>query len=384
MPTCVPPPAGRRRGVRTRARCGVVLGALGVLVGVTGPSLLAAPALATATPVPRAASSRIAFGDGGSAAARAFAALRAASRPGTLALQAARRHPVPVSRSAPITGATTTYFALQPESYGSSDVVRFHTDGHAHVSSRSVIVPASSGTVLVPTSALGRTLVAMQVGDDGQDVVTIDGSGRTHPLTSDGHSSFGMVSPGQRVVFVTTNDRGEADGLAEIDLNGRGRRTLFHETDRDAVLSLPALSPSGRTAYVVRNVFDRQGLPQSSLLAVDVRTGRVSSRPLPGINYVTSVAASPNGRELAFVGYRAADNILGRWLGYRAEADVLPAVGGTARRVAWVDQTSVLFSRGGSRLVVGADGRLVSVGVTSPARDPLYGTEGLTLPVLAR
>ena len=43
-----------------------------------------------------------------------------------------------------------------------------------------------------------------------------------------------------------------------------------------------------------------------------------------------------------------------------------------------------MFSRGSSRLVVGTDNRLVSVAVFGPQRDPLFGTEGLSLPVLAR
>jgi hypothetical protein len=374
--TCVPPsPAGRRSGNRR----GVVLGAFGALVTFAVPGLFTAPA--SAAPAPP---SVVAYGDASAPAGRAFAALRAASRPGFLALEAAHRAPVAAWRSGPIIGSSTTYFALQPAEFGAAQAIRFRTDGHAHVSKRDVIVPSSSDTVVVPTSAMGWNLVAMEVGYAGQNVVTVDGRAGTHRLTSDGHSSFGMLTPSRRVVFVTNDDNGAADGLAEVDLYGRGRRTIFHETDRNAVLSLPALSPSGRTAYLVRNTFDRRGLPQSSLLTVDVRTGHVSSRSLPGINYVTSVAASGNGRDLAFVGYRFSDNLYGKWLGFRAEADVLPVVGGTSRRVSWVDQPSLVFSRGGSRLIVGTGGRLVSVGVSSTARDQLYGTEGLSLPVLVR
>jgi hypothetical protein len=298
-------------------------------------------------------------------------------------LQLARRRPSTAFRSGPLAGSTTTYFALQPAEYGAAQAVRFCTDGRAHVSSRSVIVPSSSDTVVAPSSALGWTLVATEVGYAGQNVVTVDRGGLT-PLTSDGRSSFGMITPSRRVVFVTNSANGYADGLAEVSLSGRGRRVIFHESDPNAVLSLPALSASGRTAYLVRNVFDRRGLPQSSLLSIDVRSGRITNRALPGINYVTAVAAAGNGRELAFVGYRLADNLFGRYLGMRAEADVVPVAGGTPRRVAWVDQPSLVFSRGGSRLIVGSAGRLVSVGVSSPALNPLYGTEGLSLPVLVR
>lgn len=380
MTTCVPPsPAGRRPGPRR----GVVVGALCALVTLAMPGLFAAPASAAAAPASLAAPAGV-LREAATPAARAFAALRAASQPRAIALQAAGRRPVAALRSTPVSGATTTYFALQPDEFGAATAVRFQTDGHAHVSRRSVLVPSSSDTIVVPTSAQGWTVVATEVGYGGQNVTMVDGAGRTHRITSDGRSSFGLLTPGQQVVFVTNNDRGEADGLAETDLTGRRRHVIYHESDRDAVLSLPALSPSGRTAYLVRNTFDLRGLPQSTLLSIDVRTGHVSRRALPGINYVSALAASGNGRDLGFVGYRFADNPYGKWLGFRAEADVLPLVGGSARRVAWVDQPALVFSRGGSRLIVGADGRLVSVSVTSAKRDPLFGTEGLSLPVLAR
>jgi hypothetical protein len=247
-----------------------------------------------------------------------------------------------------------------------------------------VLAAGSLDSVVAPTSAAGSAVVAVEASPFGQNVATVDGRGRVHRLTNDGRSSFGLLTPNRRVIFVTSDDNGEADGLAEVDLNGRGRRTVFREHDRDAVLSLPALSPNGRTAYLVRNVFDRAGLPQSSLLTLDVATGRTTSRPLPGVNYVVSVAANPTGRDLALIGYRAADNVYARWIGFRAEADVIGTRSGSPRRVAWVQGPTAVFSRGGSRLVVGADDRLVSVAVNSSHRDPLFGTEGLSLPVLAR
>jgi hypothetical protein len=369
-------PAGRR----SLDRRGAVLGVLGVAL-MANVLMVGAPGLlgtAAAT-----APSRIALGAGSDPSAGAYAELRASMRPGVLALQAAHDRPSMAFRSAPVFGATTTYYALQPDSFGSAQLVRFRTDGRAHVSGRTVVAPGSPEGVTAPTSAVGGTLVAMEAGYDGQNIVTVDSRGRSHRLTNDGRSSYGLLTPNRHVVFVTNDEDGEADGLAEVDLSGHGRRVVFHENDRDAVLSLPALSPSGRTAYLVRNV-DRRGLPQSSLLTIDVRTGRSSSRPLPGINYVASVAASGNGRELAFVGYRAADNQWARVFGFRAEADVIPVAGGVARRVGWVNQPFAVFSRGGSRLIVGTQGRLVSVGVSSTASDQMYGTEGLSLPVLAR
>jgi hypothetical protein len=290
---------------------------------------------------------------------------------------------VRTSSGAVLRGATTTYYALASTG-GGAEVVRFRTDGRAHVSGRSVVSPSNPEDVLAPTSAFGGTVIAMQAGLTGLNVVSIDGRGRVRRLTNDGRSSYGMLTPNRHVVFVTTDGGGETDGLDEVDATGGHRRTIFHETDPDAVLSLPALSPSGRTAYLVRNVFDRLGQPRSFLLTIDVRSGRVSSRPLPGITFVVSMAASSNGRDLAFVGYRAADNLYARWIGFRAEADVLPVAGGPLRRVSWVQDPFLVFSRGGSRLIVGADSRLVSVGVTTPTRDPMFGTEGLTLPVLAR
>ncbi|HSP37976.1 MAG TPA: hypothetical protein VLR26_09490 [Frankiaceae bacterium] len=374
MTTGAPQPAGRR----SPRRHGVVLGLLGASMILTTPGLAGAATAAAAAPP------RLAFGSGAAPSARAYADLRAAMRPGVLALQAAHGRLSAASRSAPVFATTTTYYALQPDDSGGATLVRFRTDGRAHVRSRHVVAPGSPEGVTAPTSAVGGTLLAMQAGYAGQNIVVVDRNGRSRRLTNDGRSSYGMLTPDRRVVFVTNNAQGEADGLAEVDLVGHHRRLVFHENDRDAVLSLPALSPSGRTAYLVRNVFDRRGLPQSTLLTIDVRTGRSSSRPLPGVNYVASVSASGTGRQLAFVGYRAADNQYVRSFGFRAEADVIPVVGGTARRVSWVSQPFVVFSRGGSRLIVGTRDRLVSVGVSSSARDELYGTEGLSLPVLAR
>jgi Tol biopolymer transport system component len=300
-----------------------------------------------------------------------------------LALRAAyapKRH---ISSSAPLFGATTTYYALATDDSGGA-LVRFRTDGRAHVSRRAVVTPSSYESVVVPSSARGSTVVAMKVAEDGMNVVTVDGAGRIKQLTKDGHSSHGLLTPARRVLFVTTNERGESSGLAEMDLSGRGRRSVFRETNPDAVLSLPTLSASGRTAFLVRNVFDPAGQPQSYLLSIDVRTGRLTSRPLPGMNYVVSTSTSPDGRSLGFVGYRAADNVFARSLGFRAEADVIPVVGGNARRVAWVQEPFVVFSRGGSRLIVGNGTRLESVALVGGKVDPMYGTEGLSLPVLVR
>src|SRR3954451_5522911 len=197
--TCVPSsPAGRRPG----SRRGVAPRALGALVTFAVPGLLVAPAGASTVATPPAA---LVYGAATTPAARAFAALRAASRPGALALQAAHRRPVAAWRSAPVVGSTTTYFALQPAEFGSAQAIRFRTDGHAHVSTREVIVPSASDAVVVPTSALGWTLVGMEVGYSGQNVVAVDRGGRTHRITSDGHSSFGMVTGGGRVVFVTND-----------------------------------------------------------------------------------------------------------------------------------------------------------------------------------
>jgi hypothetical protein len=355
---------------------------LGVFLVSALPAMLGQSASATPAPSP-AISPRtsIAVNDS-EVLARGFAAVRAAARPSEL-LRASLRRPAVRGGSSRLYGSTTTYYALQPNDYGSS-LIRFRTDGRAHVSSRTVLATSAAEDVLAPTSSVGGTLIAVQADPFGENVVTVDSRGRRRQLTSDGHASFGLISPSRRVMFVTTNYNGEADGLAEIDFNGRNRRTIYHERDINAVLSLPAMSPSGRTAYLVRNVFDRSGLPQSSLISIDVRTGRTTSRPLPGLNYVSSVTASPNGRSLALVGYRAADNQYARAFGFRGEADVLGVSSGAARRVAWVDQAFTVFSRGSSRLVVGADNRLVSVAVASSHRDPLFGTEGLALPVLAR
>ncbi len=367
-------------GLRTPGRRGALVAALGLLAALAGPILSAGPALAA----PPAAPGTVKLGNPTPRPAlRTFADLRAASRPRELALRAAHAPKRSISPSAPLFGATTTYYALATDDAGGA-LVRFRTDGKAHVSRRTVLTPSSPDSVVVPSSAHGSTVVAMKAADDGMNVVTIDGSGHLRQLTNDGHSSYGLLTPTHRVLFVTSNDRGESNGLAEIDLAGGSRRSVFRETDPDAVLSLPTLSANGRTVYIVRNVFDRAGQPQSYLLSIDVRTGRASSRPLPGMNYVVSMSASPDGRALGFVGYRAADNAFARWIGFRAEADVIPTVGGSARRVAWVQEPFVVFSRGGSRLVVGDGTRLESVALVGGKHDPMYGTEGLSLPVLAR
>jgi hypothetical protein len=372
VPTAESPATERPAPPTSRLRSAAAV--LGIALAAVAPGLL--PSSAAASP----SAGRVVLG---SPSARSFADIRAAARPGVLALSTAHQARVPAPAPAPMFGATTTYYALQPDG-GTSALVRFRTDGRAHVSRRTVLSPASSEVVVAPTSAVGGVLVGTEASPTGQDVVTVDARGQLRRLTTDGHSAVGLLTEGRRVVYVTLSADGEANGLASVDLAGHGRRAILHEADRDAVLSLPALSRSGRTVFLVRNVFARSGLPQSSLLSVDVATGRVTSRALPGMNYVVSVATSPNGRELAFVGYRAADNTYARWLGFRAEADVVGIASGLPRRVSWVDDPSVVFSRGGSRLIVSLGGRLASVGVDTPRSDPLFGTEGLALPVLAR
>jgi predicted nicotinamide N-methyase len=362
---------------RRAARLRTLVGLAGVMLAASAPGWGATAQAASGPPHP------IQLGPVNLPHARDFADIRAAARPGNLALQAAHRPAVRVGPALRLLGATTTYYALQPNGTGAA-LVRFRTDGRAHVSGRTVLSLGSPDSVVAPTSAVGGVLVATEASPLGQNVVAVDAHGRIRRLTSDGRSSFGLLTPAKRIVFVTSDSNGEAEGLAQVDLNGGGRRTVFREHDPDAVLSLPALSPNGRTAYLVRNVFDRQGLPQSSLLTIDIATGRTATRALPGMNYVVSMAASSTGRELAFVGYRAADNVFAKWIGFRAEADVIGTSSGAARRVAWVQDPVAVFSRGGSRLVVSADDRLVSVGVTTSHRDPLFGTEGLSLPVLAR
>ncbi len=376
--------SSRTRPSCSRQRRRGVVGALALAAALPGllgggSAALAAPAAKPAV-LPRPAAVLL---TPGTPAGHGFADVRAAARPGALALRSAQRARQAAGPASRLFGATRTYYALEPDGFGAS-LVRFNTDGRAHVSRRTVLTPADPGTVVAPTSAVGGTLIAMEAGPYGQNVVSVDSRGRRKRLTNDGFSAFGLLTPSRRVVYVTLTDSGEVNGLAQVDLAGRGKRVIFRERDRDAVLSLPALSASGRTAYLVRNVFDRRGLPQSSLLTIDVASGRTKSRPLPGLNYVVSVAVSPNGRDLAVVGYRAADNIYARWIGFRAEADVLGTSSGSPRRVAWVQDPFVVFSRGSSRLVVGADNRLVSVAVSGPHRDQMYGTEGLSLPVLAR
>lgn len=382
MPAADTLPSVRPSRRRTRVR-GVV-GAL--LVASAVPAFVGGEASALASPAPKpVVGSRppAVLLTSGTPAARGFADVRAAARPAMLALRSAQKARYTIAAPSRLFGATTTYYALQPDGSGAS-LVRFNTDGKAHVSRRTVLTPAEAGTVVAPTSSRDGTLLAMEAGPDGSNVVSVDSRGRLQRLTTDGLASFGLLTPSKRVVYVTLAGNGEVNGLAQVDLSGRNRRVVFREGDRDAVLSLPALSPSGRTAYLVRNVFDRQGLPQSTLLTVDVASGRVTSRALPGLNYVVSVTASSNGRDLALVGYRAADNQFAKRVGFRAEADIIGATSGKPRRVAWVQDPFVVFSRGNSRLVVGADDRLVSVAVSGSQRDPLYGTEGLSLPVLAR
>lgn len=376
MPVSSPPTVSPR--IRTRR--GALVASLGLLLSLAAPVLSAGPAGAAPPPVP----GPVKLGSPAPPSAiHTFAELRAASRPRELALRAASKPQLKISNSAPLFGATTTYFALATDDSGGA-LVRFCTDGKAHVSRRTVVTASSYESVVVPTSAHGSTVLAVRAADDGTNVVSIDGAGRIRQLTTDGHSSNGLLTPAHQVLFVTTNDRGESSGLAEMDLAGRGRRTVFRETDPDAALSLPTLSANGRTAFLVRNVFDRAGQPQSYLLSIDIRTGRATSRPLPGMNYVVSMSTSPDGRSLGFVGYRAADNFFARWFGFRAEADVVPVVGGTARRVAWVQEPFVVFSPGGSRLVVGNGTRLESVALVGGKHDPMFGTEGLSLPVLVR
>lgn len=369
-------------GPRIRTRRGTLVAALALLATVAAPVLSAGAA--DAAPPPASAPAPVRLGNPAPRPVlHTFADLRAASRPRDLALHAARSPEPKVSSSAPLFGATTTYYALATDDSGGA-LVRFRTDGRAHVSRRAVLTASASDSVVVPSSARGSMVVGMKAADDGMNVVTVDGTGRVRQLTKDGHSSYGLLTPARKVLFVTSNERGESAGLAEMDLAGRGRRVVFRETDPDAVLSLPTLSANGRTAFLVRNVFDHAGQPQAYLLSIDIRTGRSTSRPLPGMNYVVSLTTSPDGRSLGFVGYRAADNQYARWIGFRAEADVIPVVGGTSHRVAWVQEPFVVFSRGGSRLIVGNGTRLESVSLDGSKHDPMYGTEGLSLPVLVR
>ena len=167
----------------------------------------------------------------GDARVRRRAGRRATGRPGSAVGAAGAASAAPPTR---LFGATTTYYALQPDGFGAS-LVRFNTDGKAHVSRRTVLTPADPGTVIAPTSSIGGTLVAME-------------AGHVRPERRVG----GLAGPAQaaddgRVLVLRAADASAAGRVRDADRFRRGERAGAGRPVRPrASHDLPGTGPGRR------------------------------------------------------------------------------------------------------------------------------------------
>lgn len=94
--------------------------------------------------------------------------------------------------------------------------------------------------------------------------------------------------------------------LTSFDLRSGERRTLFAPADQ---IGVPAGSPSGRTIAIIEAVCSDRLIVAGELRLIDVASGKVRNIDTARVD-VTHVAWR-NERQLAFIGHRAFETVIG-------------------------------------------------------------------------
>ncbi|HVF03872.1 MAG TPA: hypothetical protein VNA20_03450 [Frankiaceae bacterium] len=197
----------------------------------------------------------------------------------------------------------------------------------------------------------------------------VEGLGKDGPaagllLAPDGRHRYELISPSSGVV--TSIDR--------TDATGGSRTTLVAEaSESDTALSSAALSPDGRTLYVVKSPWEKP----PTLHAVDTSSGRTTQIETRLAEDVYGVVVSPDGRTLALTvdGGREGDEYV------KTRVALLPVAGGAPRWVDAPNASASAFTRAGDVLLV-LDNRerkltLALADVRTGAVRPLRGGAGI-------
>jgi Tol biopolymer transport system component len=257
---------------------------------------------------------------------------------------------------------------------GDSAIVRVTME--ARVARVEVLIPGTSSVGLAPIQANGNAVSYVSAteteGVPHVDVGTLDAQSGAHRLLSrDGHSLFLLVArDGTR--YVLRGDKYNVSrAVVRTDARGAHPRTLITASG-DAWLSVPALSPDGRTLYVARTTNDQP----SVLYAIDTATRRTHVvRPDVRMRQLFHFVVSPDGKTLA-VSYLDDD--------YVNHVALLPLASGPLREFLYDYGTMAAsaFTPDGSGVVLTATGPYYTAEPTVlPEISIGYVDSGLVVPV---
>lgn len=264
-------------------------------------------------------------------------------------------------------------------------LVRFELNGPAAGPVTELPLPETEGWY-VPVDGRGGKVTVTRFTEGGMESIThsvgvvdartgdVEGLGPDGPaagllLSPDGRDRYELISPDSG--FVTSVDR--------VDADGGNRRTVVPDVnpDDDSVFNSTALSPDGRTLYLVRAPWEGQ----TTVLAADVDGDRTRTIDVGVEQRIINAIVSPDGRTLALT-VDAGRTEHGR----TRRVALVPAGGGTPRWVDAPDAAATTFTRAGDVvLVVGYDDNpsLALADAATGAVRPVAGTEGMGVAVSA-